>query len=139
MWADTAEVGRRLRAARLRSGMTMVVAAGRVGMSQPVLHRFETGKSALPYAALSALAGLYGMSPAELLGDVLVDSYKEYLASRMMAAKDERIKALTARLKAVTEGNCYDPACILAGNHTGTHYDGMRRYYAAPVDEGDDA
>ncbi|MFO7169682.1 MAG: helix-turn-helix transcriptional regulator [Chloroflexota bacterium] len=62
-----ATVGARLRAARLRAGLTVRAAAQQVGVDHTALVRYESGTTQPTLERLAALARLYGTTPAALL------------------------------------------------------------------------
>lgn len=141
MWMAPDDLAGALRALREKQGRSMAAAGAAVGLSQTTMHRYETGKVEIPYDVLAALASLYGVGPAQLLGGAPAARSSRaqcWQLEQEVAAYKRRTAALEARLRGVTVGNCYDVDCLLRGNHEGTHYDGQRRYYAAPEGTTDD-
>lgn len=61
-------LGEKLRAVRLDVGLTQLEAASRLGLRQPTLSRFESGRLWPTLRQFLRLAELYGVSPASLLG-----------------------------------------------------------------------
>jgi DNA-binding XRE family transcriptional regulator len=62
------EISARLRAARKRRGMTLMVLAGLAGVSQAYLSMVENGKRRLDrYSTIAALANALDIPPAELV------------------------------------------------------------------------
>lgn len=55
------EIGRRLREAREKRGLTQVVAASRLGIVQPTLYAYESGARTPPLRFLQKAAKLYGV------------------------------------------------------------------------------
>jgi transcriptional regulator with XRE-family HTH domain/tetratricopeptide (TPR) repeat protein len=65
--AGVAEIGTRLRATRLRRGMTLEVLAGLAGLSPAYISMVENGKRSLDrYSLIVALADALGVPPGEL-------------------------------------------------------------------------
>ena len=62
------ELGQKLRAARLDTGLTQQEAASRLGLRQPTLSRFESGRLLPTLRQFLRLAKVYRVSPASLLG-----------------------------------------------------------------------
>jgi transcriptional regulator with XRE-family HTH domain len=60
-------IGRTVREARMRAGLTMSALAQRCGVSQPHLSQLENGKVSPSIATLYRLANALGLSPQELL------------------------------------------------------------------------
>ncbi len=73
-------LGDRLRAARLDTGLTQQEAASRLGLRQPTLSRFESGRLVPTLRQFLRLAELYGVSPASLFGG---DSHSPLLPYRL--------------------------------------------------------
>jgi transcriptional regulator with XRE-family HTH domain len=63
------DVAERLRAARKLSGLTLSEVAGRVGVSESTVSRWETGRREPDYSQLRALADLYNLTVAVLFGE----------------------------------------------------------------------
>ena len=61
-----ARVGRRLREARLKAGLTIREATKATGISHSMIVKYENGNVAPPLARLDALARLYRIAPAAL-------------------------------------------------------------------------
>jgi ribosome-binding protein aMBF1 (putative translation factor) len=59
-------VGRRLRDARKRAGLTLVAAGRHLGRDHGTVARYERGEVDPPTSVLVALAGLYRVHPGEL-------------------------------------------------------------------------
>jgi transcriptional regulator with XRE-family HTH domain len=53
-------IGRRLRDARIRRGMSLMKLADRTDVSFQAIHKYETGKSVIPAAKLVKLAKILG-------------------------------------------------------------------------------
>jgi len=65
----TARVARRLRAARIKAGMTMREAAAVLDISHTLIVKYENGSISPSFDRLDALARMYGLTPAALLAD----------------------------------------------------------------------
>jgi transcriptional regulator with XRE-family HTH domain len=64
---DDSRIGARLRALRLRAGLTQVELAQRIGCTHQQLQKYETGANRLAAGRLMRLAEALDCSPAELL------------------------------------------------------------------------
>lgn len=64
-----AEVGSRIRAARLHRGHTVEVLAADVGVTERQMHRWEAGDVAMPLHRLPIIAAALGVAPGDLLPD----------------------------------------------------------------------
>ncbi len=62
-----AEVGRRIRRARARAGVSQEALAGRVGCARPTVCRWEWGRRLPALGALVRVAATLGVAPAALL------------------------------------------------------------------------
>ncbi|UGT54830.1 TetR family transcriptional regulator [Nocardia asteroides] len=67
--ADGAELGARIRRARLAAGLSLRETARRVGVSAATLSAIENGKTGVSIARLRDLAGALGTTTAALLGE----------------------------------------------------------------------
>lgn len=61
--ASYEEIGRRLREARVRAGLTQEYVANHLGVQRPVISDMETGKRKINALEIMQLAELYGCSP----------------------------------------------------------------------------
>jgi transcriptional regulator with XRE-family HTH domain len=66
-----AEIGRRVRGARERAGLTQEALAARVGLSRTSLTNIERGRQKMLLHTLCGIAQATGVKPARLLPDVL--------------------------------------------------------------------
>jgi transcriptional regulator with XRE-family HTH domain len=90
-------VGRRLRTARMREGMTVREAAEVIGMSHATLVKYENGTLPLPIDRAAALARAYNIPPATLLveDDALARLLEHLLVAPALLSQLEQ--ALTHR------------------------------------------
>ena len=63
-----AELGRRLRAARVMAGLSGMQAAGALGIAHQQVHRYEIGANRAPVDLIMEMARLYGCTVSELIG-----------------------------------------------------------------------
>ncbi len=95
--AGIAEIGARLRALRLRRGMTLDVLAGLVGLSSAYLCMIENGKRKLDrYSLIVALADVLGVSPGELVPGVVAGG--QPASSGSSASSDRPATAVGGRI-----------------------------------------
>lgn len=64
-----AKVARRLRAARIKAGMTVREVAAALDISHTLIVRYENGTTAPSFDRLDALSRIYGLTPAALMAD----------------------------------------------------------------------
>lgn len=81
------DVAPRLRALRLRGGLTLESAAALVGLSPAHLSRLETGRRTPSLPMLLALARTYGTTVSDLLGEVAPERDPIVRADRMEAQR----------------------------------------------------
>ena len=62
-----AKVARRLRAARIKAGMTVREVAAALDISHTLIVKYENGTIAPSFDRLDALARIYGLTPAALM------------------------------------------------------------------------
>lgn len=67
------EIGKRVRAQRLKAGITQAQLARLTGMSRVSITNLETGKQRIPLHVLYAVAYTVGADPVELLPDVRIE------------------------------------------------------------------
>jgi len=79
-------VGRRLADARRRAGLTLREVAERLQWPLSTVHNYETGRRPIKLAALEAIAGVLGRTPAALL----VDTVEAAAIVEQIAADEER-------------------------------------------------
>jgi transcriptional regulator with XRE-family HTH domain len=84
-------IGQRVRAARLRAGVTQAEVGARLGVTYQQINKYERGQSALTGVALLDLAALFRVEAGWLLGGESQDggdpkAPHTRLESRMMAA-----------------------------------------------------
>lgn len=86
-------VGRRLRAARTREGMTVREAAEVIGMSHATLVKYENGSLPLPIDRAAALARAYNIPAATLLveDDALARLLERLLAAPSLLSQIEQV------------------------------------------------
>ncbi|MCA9674998.1 MAG: helix-turn-helix transcriptional regulator [Myxococcales bacterium] len=60
-------VGEKLRAARERQRLSQSQVAGLLGVAQPTVHAWETGRAAPRARRLREVARVYGLEPEDLL------------------------------------------------------------------------
>jgi transcriptional regulator with XRE-family HTH domain len=63
------KVARRLRAARIKTGMTVREVAASLDINHTLIVKYENGTVAPSFDRLDALARIYGLTPAALLAD----------------------------------------------------------------------
>lgn len=89
-----AEVGRRLRAARVEADMSLDAVGERFGMTRAAVGHWETGRSPINIGQLFRLARLYKMQVAELVeGPVTVLEAAERLARYIIKQRDNAASA----------------------------------------------
>ncbi|MEP1523014.1 helix-turn-helix transcriptional regulator [Ascidiaceihabitans sp.] len=66
-----------LKRARQNAGLTMVEAAGELGMSQGSLSRIENGGTGITAQRLIDMAGVYGVSPSMLMDGAVVNALSD--------------------------------------------------------------
>lgn len=66
-----------LKQARKDAGLTMVVAAEKLGITQGSLSRIESGDTAVSSQRLIDMAGVYGVSPSSLMDGAVVNALSE--------------------------------------------------------------
>jgi transcriptional regulator with XRE-family HTH domain len=62
------QVGRRIKEARLEQGLSRRDFGAKLGISPQQIHKYETGKDAVPLYRLLTLASICGVSPQALWG-----------------------------------------------------------------------
>lgn len=148
MWWTQDEVAAHIRQMRLEGGHRLQEMADHIGVSVPTMHRYENGTKSIPYKSLRLIADYFGVSATYLLegrqaaaeqhgagtgpsegSDSLTALRQEQMVTEALR---RRVKELEDKLDKVKVGACYDPQCILVGNHRMGHYDGTRRYFRAP-------
>src|SRR6185436_11871314 len=91
-----AKVARRLRAARIKAGMTVREVAASLDISHTLIVKYENGTIAPSFDRLDALAGIYGLTAAALLAD-----HDETIS--MLAALDQASAAQLEQLTRVLD------------------------------------
>jgi transcriptional regulator with XRE-family HTH domain len=91
-----AKVARRLRAARIKAGMTVREVAASLDISHTLIVKYENGTVAPSFNRLDALARIYGLTPAALLAD-----HDETIS--VLAAIDQASAAQLAQLTHVLD------------------------------------
>lgn len=66
--ALTVAIGRNIRAARTAAGLSQAALGAKLGVQQPTIGNWETGRRAVGIAELLALADVLGVSLASLVG-----------------------------------------------------------------------
>jgi len=96
-------IGRRLKEIRMRRGMTQVELAERLGMTQPLLSRYERGELRLHGALIAAFAKALRTKPEKILG---LEDLKEtgYTTDRRFASRLQKIEKLSKRDKELLLG-----------------------------------
>jgi transcriptional regulator with XRE-family HTH domain len=91
-------IGGRLRELRTRRGLTQVDLASRLGMSQPLLSRYERGELRLHGALIAAFAKALHCKPEKILG---LEALEEtgIIKDRRFVRRLERIDRLSKRDK----------------------------------------
>jgi transcriptional regulator with XRE-family HTH domain len=90
------KVARRLRAARIKAGMTVREVAASLDISHTLIVKYENGTIAPSFDRLDALARIYGLTAAALLAD-----HDETIS--MLAALDQASAAQLAELTQVLD------------------------------------
>lgn len=73
---DYKAIGKRIRTARLKAGMTQELLAEKAGLSTTHMSNIETGSSKLSLPAIISLADALGVSVDELLCDNVIRSWE---------------------------------------------------------------
>lgn len=95
MERSRAEVGPRIRSARLQRDLSLAHVADRSGISVATLSRIETAKQAIDVDLLVTLAGILGLPPAHLLDGDDGSENLEVLADRVGSLRSaDRAKLL---------------------------------------------
>lgn len=64
---ESRQVGRRLKALRIESGLEVEEVARRLGVSMPSWYAYERGLSAFPHTRFADVAGALGVTPRHLI------------------------------------------------------------------------
>jgi transcriptional regulator with XRE-family HTH domain len=113
-----ARLSRRIREARLRTGLTQAALAGRMGVSYQAVQRYEKGRSGISVDRFLALTAALGVPPATLLPgetDPMVlqstrpipDGHEERVLAlyrRLDANNRKTIRQVLGRLARTTDG-----------------------------------
>jgi transcriptional regulator with XRE-family HTH domain len=96
-------IGHRLMELRKRRGLTQAVLAERLGMTQPLLSRYERGELRLHGALIAAFAKVLKTKPEKILG---LEDLEEtgYITDRRFARRLQRIDKLPKRDKELLLG-----------------------------------
>ena len=91
-------IGRRIKELRRRRGLTQIELAGKLGMSQPLLSRYERGDLRLHGALIVAFAKALRTKPEKILG---LEDLEEtgYTTDRRLASRLQRMDKLSKRDK----------------------------------------
>jgi transcriptional regulator with XRE-family HTH domain len=90
------KVARRLRAARIKAGMTVREVAASLNISHTLIVKYENGTVAPSFDRLDALARIYGLTAAALLAD-------QDAGISVLAAIDQASAAQLAHLRHVLD------------------------------------
>lgn len=96
-------IGRRLAEIRKRRGLTQVALAEKLGMSQPLLSRYERGALRLHGALIVAFAKALKTKPEKILGLEDLEA-TGYTTDRRFASRLQRIDKLSRRDKELLLG-----------------------------------
>lgn len=96
------KVARRLRAARIKAGMTVREVAAALDISHTLIVKYENGTIAPSFDRLDALARIYGLTPAALM--VEHDAAVPIVAA-IDEASAERLEHLTQMLDKLAESS----------------------------------
>jgi len=96
-------IGLRLSELRKRRGLTQVQLADKLGMSQPILSRYERGELRLHGALIAAFSKALRTKPEKILG---LEDLEEtgYTTDRRFASRLQRIDKLSKRDKEMLLG-----------------------------------
>lgn len=96
-------IGRRLMEIRKRRGLTQVALAEKLGMTQPLLSRYERGELRLHGTLIAAFAKALRTKPEKILG---LEDLEEtgYTTDRRFASRLQKIDKLTKRDKELLLG-----------------------------------
>jgi transcriptional regulator with XRE-family HTH domain len=96
-------IGRRRSEIRKRRGMTQVQLAEKLGMSQPILYRYERGDLRLHGALIASFAKALRTKPEKILG---LEDLQEtgYTTDRRFASRLQKIGKLSKRDKELLLG-----------------------------------
>ena len=91
-------IGRRLTELRKRRGLTQVALAEKLGMTQPLLSRYERGELRLHGALIATFAKALKAKPEKILG---LEDLEEtgYITDRRFASRLQKIDKLSKRDK----------------------------------------
>lgn len=79
MKLDFKSIGKRIKAARIKAGLTQEAAAEKIGVTPQHISNIETGNSSVSLTALVAIANLLHVSTDDLLCDTVLKSKPVFL------------------------------------------------------------
>ena len=91
----------RLKAARLKAGLTQKEAAERISAASTTWASWEQGRAWPTVAQIDAIAAAVNADPADLIG---VQAVEDQLAARFAALTDEERRAVDALLEVLKSG-----------------------------------
>lgn len=103
---DYKAIGKRIRTARLKAGMTQELLAEKAGLSTTHMSNIETGSSKLSLPALISLADALGVSVDELLCDNVIRSWEVFsreIQDTLSDCDEYEIRILADILKSAKE------------------------------------
>lgn len=106
MELDDKAIGKRIKIARIRTGLTQENVADRIGITPQHVSNIETGNSSVSLTTLVAIANLLGTTMDELLCDTLVKSKEVFCMEADEVLRDcseYEVRVLVDILKAAKE------------------------------------
>jgi transcriptional regulator with XRE-family HTH domain len=87
-------LGKKLRKLRDKADMSQQQLADRAGMVQPMIHRFETGERGMTVDHAKTLAGVFGISPTDLLPPGINDPVQQAATDTQIADAHTKIRKM---------------------------------------------